>query len=231
MTTLSYAQLKGAWLQNATGKYKTNAWATLMAAIAEAESGGNTTATNPADNNGTQTSWGLFQISNGTHAQVSPDWTNPAEQVRLAMGKLNSQGLAAWGTYNSGAYKGFLSGKTAADVSGLSAGGSGGSDAAATAQLTAATNLQADCLWPAGARLGLPLGQSVSIPCLLTRSEARAVAAVGIMTVGAIIMGAGLAWIVKSAAIGAVSSALLPVLSKIPGGAPVPGKAGAAVAA
>src|SRR5271170_712941 len=78
MAVLSYAQLKSVWLSAAKGtQYGTNAWASLMAAIAEAESGGNPAITNPNDNGGTQTSWGLWQISLGNHDEPSPNWNNP----------------------------------------------------------------------------------------------------------------------------------------------------------
>lgn len=111
MTTLSYAQLEQVWLQASNGtKYHTQAWAALMAAIAEAESSGRTDATNPTDNGGRQTSWGLWQISTGTHAEPSPNWADPATNAQLAIQKLNTQGLGAWGTYTSGKYKQFLQG-------------------------------------------------------------------------------------------------------------------------
>jgi Lysozyme like domain len=113
--TYTYAQLKGIWLAAAKGtQYDSNEWASLMAAIAEAESGGNADATNPTDNGGTQTSWGLWQISLGNHAEPSPDWNVPAENARLAIGKLDGQGLDAWGTYTSGAYRPFLNEQTTA---------------------------------------------------------------------------------------------------------------------
>jgi Lysozyme like domain len=81
-----------------------------MAAIAMAESGGKVQATNPNDNNGTQTSWGLWQVSNGDHT-APPGWDTALGNARLAVAKLNSQGLKAWGTYTSGKYKQYLNGK------------------------------------------------------------------------------------------------------------------------
>src|SRR5271166_2721872 len=110
MADLSYAQLKGVWLSASKGtKYHSNMWASLMAAIAEAESSGDPLATNPTDNNGTQTSWGLWQISNGTHSMPDPNILNPQVNARAAVAKLASQGLGAWGTYTSGTYKKYLS--------------------------------------------------------------------------------------------------------------------------
>jgi hypothetical protein len=84
--------------------------AALMAAIALAESGGNSDATNPTDNNNTQTSWGLWQISTGTHAEPSPNWANGLTNAQLAVAKYKSQGLSAWGTYDSGEYQKYMQG-------------------------------------------------------------------------------------------------------------------------
>jgi hypothetical protein len=82
--------------------------ANTMGAIGMAESGGNPNATNPTDNGGTQTSWGLWQISLGNHNAPSSTWYNPLENARLAVGKYHSQGLTAWGTYTSGAFRQYL---------------------------------------------------------------------------------------------------------------------------
>ena len=99
----------------------------LMAAIALAESSGDPESTNPTDNNGTQTSWGLWQISNGDHSEPAPNWNDPVENARLAYGKWKSQGLRAWGTYTSGAYKSHLpKGYVAPDPSGINVGTNGG---------------------------------------------------------------------------------------------------------
>lgn len=106
MAIESYSQLESLWTQ-AGGPSKD---AALMAAIAEAESHGSTIALNPSDNNGTQSSFGLWQISNGTHTPPASNWSNPLENARLAVQKFFSQGLTAWGTYNSGAYKQYLNG-------------------------------------------------------------------------------------------------------------------------
>lgn len=106
----------------------------LMAAIAMAESGGNPAATNANDNGGTQTSWGLWQISNGTHSQPAPNILDPIVNAQQAWAKYNSQGLGAWGTYTSGAYRSYLQGSVPPDLNiGPSAGGgSGGGSGTAT---------------------------------------------------------------------------------------------------
>jgi hypothetical protein len=158
MATLSYAQLKAVWLQAAQGtKYGTAAWATLMAAIAMAESGGSPTAQNATDNNGTQTSWGLWQISNGTHSQVSPTWSNPVTNAQLAIQKLNSQGLGAWGTYTSGAYKQYVNGATPADTTGLTTGGG------TTNATTTSFNPLDPSTWLSGAGAGITQGIAGSL--------------------------------------------------------------------
>ncbi len=79
--------------------------AALMAAIAMAESSGDPNSVNAVDNYGTQTSWGLWQISTGNHDQPSGMWADPVTNAKLAIAKLNDQGLSAWGTYTSGAYQ------------------------------------------------------------------------------------------------------------------------------
>ena len=100
----SFSQLEQYWI--AAGGPP--AVAPTMASIAMAESGGNPNAYNPTDNNGTQSSWGLWQISNGTHASVSPTWNDPLTNAQLAVQKFKTQGLSAWGTYTSGAYLNYL---------------------------------------------------------------------------------------------------------------------------
>jgi hypothetical protein len=188
---LTYAQLKGVWLAAAKGtKYATNAWASLMAAIAEAESGGDPAATNRTDNNGTQTSWGLWQISLGNHAAPSPNWADPVTNAKLAIGKLDGQGLTAWGTYDSGAYKAYLSDKTTADTAIPP-----GPSAVDTAAITTTAQSDAKCAWSVGWG-GIPhtswldaiFGGGGNIGsgeiCLLSKSQARAIMAVNIIAAG-----------------------------------------------
>lgn len=82
--------------------------AAILVACAHPESHGDPLAINPDDNNGTQSSYGIWQVSNGTHSPPSPQWANPQVNAKLAAGKLATQGLSAWGTYDSGAYLPFL---------------------------------------------------------------------------------------------------------------------------
>ena len=85
--------------------------APIMAAISLAESSGNPSALNTHDTNGqggTQTSAGLWQISNGTNTVFDPNWSNPIVNGAAAVQKVNGQGLNAWGTFQSGAYLNYL---------------------------------------------------------------------------------------------------------------------------
>lgn len=119
MALLSYAQLERLWI----GAGGSKLLAPLMAAIALAESGelvngvwySNSDALNPNDNGGTQTSVGPWQVSNGTH-QYPPAWLTPEGNAREAVNKLETQGITAWGTYTSGAYRKFLRGKVPPDI-------------------------------------------------------------------------------------------------------------------
>ena len=108
MVRYTYSQLEELWIQAGGPR----ALAPLMAAIALAESAGDPGAENKTDNNGTQTSWGLWQISDGTHNQPAPDILTPLGNARAAVAKYNTQGLGAWGTYTSGAYKTYYNDKT-----------------------------------------------------------------------------------------------------------------------
>jgi hypothetical protein len=82
------------------------------AAIGLAESAGCSTDLDTTDNGGTQTSWGLWQVSNGTHSAPVTDVLNPAVNAEQAVAKYEGAGdsFSPWGTYNSDAYEQFLPG-------------------------------------------------------------------------------------------------------------------------
>jgi Lysozyme like domain len=181
MTTYTYAQLEGLWI-NAGGP---KAVAPLAAAIAEAESRGNSAATNPTDNGGRQTSWGLWQISNGTHQQPVPNILSPTVNAQQAVLKYKGAGdqFTPWGTFQTGAYKAFLSPGTTAQTTGLPSAGA----VVGTSSTTSTT--EANCLF------GLPpidLGVT-STPeiCVLSKSEARGVIGVGLTVAGIFITAIG----------------------------------------
>ena len=172
MTVYTYAELEG--LRISAGGNR--ALAPVMAAIAEAESGGNSDAWNPRDTNGLP-SGGLWQIN-----PAPANWADPAANARDAVAKYKSQGLAAWGTYTSGAYKGYLSNKTtpATNVQ--------GSPSAKQAQTVAAG--ASDCIIANPASVSLPLIGSLSAgpSCLFSRSNARAIVG-GVMVASAGVLG------------------------------------------
>jgi len=180
VTVYSYAQLESLWI-NAGGP---KALAPLAAAIGEAESGGNSDALNPTDNNGTQSSFGIWQISNGTHTPPNPNWANPAVNAQLAVAKWRGAGqnFSPWGTYDSGAYRAYLSNSTSPDPS------VPGSATALAAQATAAGS--ADCL-VGGDHIGILFGAGPTLPCLFTRSNARAFLGAGLLVGGGLVALAG----------------------------------------
>jgi len=99
-----FGQLENIWIE-AGGSSQI---APIMAAIALAESSGNPLALNPDDNGGTQSSYGLWQISNGTHVAPSANWSDPIVNAKLAIAKLAEHGLSPWGTYDRGTYLQYL---------------------------------------------------------------------------------------------------------------------------
>lgn len=135
--------------------------APLMAAIAEAESGGDPNSLNATDYGGTQSSYGLWQISTGTHTPPSPNWADPKTNAQLAVRKLKSEGLGAWGTYTSGAYKQFMQNSTTPDNSWTS--GLNGSNGIAG---PSTDNSSQTCL----ANFSYGIGST----CLLSKTQARA---------------------------------------------------------
>ena len=100
MTVYSYAQLEGLWIDQGGPR----ALAPLMAAIAMAESGGDSDARNPSG------ATGLWQILGAVYPRDAQALTDPAVNAREAIAKYKTQGLKAWVTYTSGAYKQFLRG-------------------------------------------------------------------------------------------------------------------------
>ena len=79
----------------------------LMASIAMAESGGKPDRISPPDSDGSH-DVGLWQI-NSKHGYSDTQMQDPYYNVSAARVIFDSQGLGAWSTYNSGAYKQFLS--------------------------------------------------------------------------------------------------------------------------
>jgi hypothetical protein len=188
--------------------------APVAAAIGEAESGGNTNALNSKDNGGRQSSFGVWQISNGTHTPPSPNWADPATNAQLAVAKYKGAGnsFSPWGTYDSGAYRAYLSPGTTADLNVQ------GNPTALPAELTAAQ--QQDCLIGFGGVPGTSWindifgsGGNVGGFCLLSRSQARGMIGAGLMVGGVAAFGLALGllvWIAgRETVMGAAAIALL----------------------
>ena len=75
-----------------------------MAAICQAESGGNASVVNPSG-----CCVGLGQVNVFAHTQYSAaDMTDPAKNAAASHAIWQSQGLSAWETYTSGAYRQYL---------------------------------------------------------------------------------------------------------------------------
>jgi hypothetical protein len=90
-----------------------------MAAIAEAESSGNSIAYNASG------ATGLWQILGAVNPGDQSSLTTPSVNAHEALLKLESQGLDAWTTYTSGAYLQFMNG--AGPTSTATAGSTSGS--------------------------------------------------------------------------------------------------------
>lgn len=120
MTQLSYGQLMG----YAIAAGFPVAVAPVMAAIAEAESSGNPDATHVNTNGSTDSGlWQINTVNSGVIAQYGNVF-DPLSNARMAHAIYSGQGLSAWSTYNSGAYRSHLvGGATAVPVGGTGSGG------------------------------------------------------------------------------------------------------------
>lgn len=100
--TYSYTQLETLWVL-AGGS---SSLAPTMAAIALAESGGNTQAHNPSGASG------LWQVEVPINDSFIPGGAahvyNALDNARAAVAIEKAQGLSAWTTYTSGAYRQYL---------------------------------------------------------------------------------------------------------------------------
>lgn len=180
VTTYNYAQLESLWDQAGGSQ----SLAPLMAAIALAESGGDSAALNLNDNGGTQTSVGLWQVSNGTH-NYPASWTTPLGNAQEAVAKLKSQGLTAWGTYTSGAYKRFYQGGVAPAIGPLAGTTSGSAGTDTTVQQASFGNstVGGTCLLGFNG-VNVPILGNVGGFCVFSKTEGRAL-------IGGLLVGIG----------------------------------------
>lgn len=220
MTVYSYAQLEQLWI-NAGGPKPV---APLAAAIAEAESNGDSQAVNPYDNGGTQTSWGLWQISNGTHQPPVPNILNPAVNAQQAVSKYHGAGntFRPWGTYDSGAYTRFYKGNTTPDKN---VPGPTGTSTDTSGQGTA------ECAWSLGGQhIGIIAGHGPTLPsaCIISKTQVRAIIGGTLIGVGFLMALPGL---VIVAVYGFKASGAARVVTQVVGITPVGRAASAGVQA
>lgn len=145
MATLSLAQLKGLAQQVGLSGNNVN----IAAAIAMAESGGNTQAYNPETAAGTAQghgSRGLWQIYGAAHPQYNNSSMFDALSNAKAMYAVSSGGRNwnPWSTYTSGAYRQYLNGASSTPSSSAST--------AKTANSNLYVNASTQCTWWAAQR-------------------------------------------------------------------------------
>jgi hypothetical protein len=126
-TTYNYSQLEELWIKAGGSP----AIAPVMAAIAMAESSGYSAAYNASGASG------LWQILGAVNPADQDQLFNPIVNAHEAVLKYQTQGLGAWVTYTSGAYKQFLQGGVAPSTANVGASGSN----AAGISTTAATSV------------------------------------------------------------------------------------------
>jgi len=204
----SYAGLEGLWV-NAGGS---KAYAPIMAAIATAESGGCSTAYNSSG------ATGLWQILGAVDPSDQSKLTNPQINAKEALLKFKDQGLGAWVTYTSGAYKQYLQGSVPPD---LNVKGGGGGTSAVTTAFTSASDPA--CLF------GLPnVDPGSSLPivgkflpstseCLVKKSEGRAVVGGLVLVGGGVILALGVVVLVAFGLRGKAGKKAQQVVSVVPG--------------
>lgn len=201
----SYAQLEGLWIKNGGPRNV----APVAAAIALAESGGRPGALNPTDNNGTQTSVGLWQVSNGTH-QYPQAWLTPAGNAQEAVAKYKGAGnsFAPWGTYTSGAYAVWLKNRVTPDLNVPGSRQSSNPTNAAPNQTNVATNCLIGVPNPVTSVASILPWVSATDICLFRKSNARALIGGLLMAVGGIAALAGGAVLVAGAFPGRTTKAM-----------------------
>jgi Lysozyme like domain len=228
----TYAQLEGLWINNGGPA----SVAPIAAAIALAESGGCSTALNPTDNGGRQSSFGLWQISNGTHTPPVNNIYDPNVNAMQAVGKYQGGGgFGAWGTYNSGAYKPFMSGSTTPDTSvpGGSQSNPLGSGSSTPGQGNVSGSSDPTCAW--GIHGGVPVLSSIPLigniykldVCFVRKTTVRHVMGGLILVAGGLVVLPGLVLVLAYGfrASGA-ARAVTQVISVMPAGRAASGAVG-----
>ncbi len=190
MAQYSYAQLEGLWINNGGDP----AQAPLMAAIALAESSGNSTARNPSG------ATGLWQILVPVHGDLIKkygDPTDPNANAKEAVAIYKQQGLKAWTTYTSGAYKQYMkSGVQPVDVAPGTNGGT----------TTPTSDSSSCCAIGTGGIAG------IGGFCLVSKTQLNSLFGIVIISGGMVVGFVGVAWILiyglKKTGIANVASSL-----------------------
>jgi hypothetical protein len=219
----TYAQLMGLWI-NAGGS---RAKAPLAAAIAEAESGGCSSATSVNPDGGTNVGPWQLDTPGGVGAGYSVEQLkNGATNAKVAVkGSNNGRDFGAWETFVNGAYKQFMNGRTTPDLS-VPSPGTGGPNAQ-QAEVTAYN--PNDCLWTFPG-IPVPVLGNLGRFCVLSKSEARAWIGAAVLAAGGLAALVGVALIAAAAGTKALGAAG-PVLERTGGAvALIPGAEAAGVA-
>jgi Lysozyme like domain len=207
MTKYTYAQLEGLWIANGGSR----ATAPIAAAIAEAESGGESTATSSNPDGGTNV--GLWQLdTRGVGAGFSvAQLQSPSQNAQVARkGSNDGKNWGAWETFVTGAYKRFMSNSTTPANPGAGA-GAGGGGATTTASIQEFT--PESCLWSFPG-IQIPVIGNAGQFCILSKSQARAMIGGALLAVaGLTLILPGLAFLAAGAGVKALGAAG-PVLEK-----------------
>src|SRR6185437_3342947 len=156
---------------------------------------------------------GLWQILGNPFPGNAFD---PATNAKMAVAKYKSQGLGAWVTFTSGAYKQFMNGSTTPNLNVPGAGAGG-------AATTAAQLDPALCVIGLPVIGSLPLVGQLGGQCLLSKTQARALIGGILIGAGALVLGTGLAVLAVYGA--GRSRTIQTVVSLIPGGGVAAGMA------
>jgi hypothetical protein len=142
----------------------------------------------------------------------SPNWADPATNAKLAVGKWQGAGrsFSPWGTFDSGAYKAYLSSKTTPQ---LNVPGSPTATLTAAAAAAGNTGPGSPCLVPFP-QIG-PSFLGVGGGCAFSKSNARAFIGTGILLLGALTVLPGLAML-GSAAVPRVFAPAISIAERTP---------------
>lgn len=180
MTTYTYAQLEGLWINNGGSR----ATAPIAAAIAMAESSGESAVTSSNPDGGTNVGpWQLDTRGVGAGYSVA-QLQNPNTNAAIAVkGSANGTDWSDWATYASGAYRAFMNNGTTPDANVPGGGAAGAATTAATASNQGGSSA---CL------VGFPGFAGIGSFCVVSKSQARGVIGATLMATGGLVGVVGL---------------------------------------